>query len=155
MTVFIYFQLFMTCLRRHRRSRSASRSPRRRLSRSPSPRRWVLKHFSHTLNLVMFRTTTTSTLFFMFTVTKKRRRRTRSVRRSGTETGGRTGTAAEMKENAPQVRRRRAKTRNEIGNASPTVRKETLRYVQSTDFSTDITSIQLNIPVGGHFLYES
>lgn len=63
----------------------------------------------------------------MFTVTRKRKRRTRSVRRTAIEKGGRTG--AEMKENAHPVRRRRARTRNAIGTASPIVRKETLRYV--------------------------
>lgn len=60
-------------------------------------------------------------------VTRKRKRRTRNVRRTGIERGGRTGTAAETKENAPPVRKRRAKTRNETGTESPTVRKETLR----------------------------
>ena len=64
----------------------------------------------------------------MFAVTRKRRRRTRSARRSGTETGGRTGTAAETKENVPPVKRRRAKTRSETENASQTARKETSRY---------------------------
>lgn len=59
--------------------------------------------------------------------TRKKRRRTRNVRRSGTETGGRTGTGAETKENARPARRRRAKTRSEIETASLIARKETLR----------------------------
>lgn len=68
-------------------------------------------------------------LFLMFTVTRKRRRRIRIVRRTGIETGGRTGTGVEMKENAPPVRKRRVRTRSEIETASLIVRKETLRYV--------------------------
>lgn len=55
-------------------------------------------------------------------VTRKKKRRTRSVRRSEIETGGRTGTGAGMRGNAPAARR--AKTRNEIGTASLIVRKE-------------------------------
>lgn len=65
----------------------------------------------------------------MFLVTRKRRRRIRIVRRTGIERGGRTGTGAETKENAPPVRRKKARTRSEIETASLTVRKETLRYV--------------------------
>lgn len=68
-----------------------------------------------------------TTAVVMFVATRRRRRRTRSVRRTGTEKGGRTGTVAETNENAPVVRRRRAKTRSEIVNASPTVKKEMLR----------------------------
>ena len=64
-------------------------------------------------------------------VTRKRKRRTRSVRRSGGESEGRTGTGAGMKENVPAVRR--VKTRNEIATVAATatvtasliVRKET------------------------------
>lgn len=55
---------------------------------------------------------------------KKRKRRTKIVKRSGTESGGKRGTAVETKESAPAPRRRRAKTRSEIENASLTVRKE-------------------------------
>lgn len=59
--------------------------------------------------------------------TRKKKRRTRTARRNGTETGERTGTGAETNENAPPVRRKRAKIKNEIGTASPTARKEMLR----------------------------
>ena len=72
----------------------------------------------------LFSRITKNDSFVIFTVTRKRKRRTRSVRRNGIETGGRTGTGAEMKENAPPVRRRRVKTRSEIGTASPTARRE-------------------------------
>lgn len=66
-------------------------------------------------------------VFVLSTVTRRRRRRTRSVRRSATESAGRTETGAGTKENVPAARR--AKTRNEIGIASLRARKETLRYV--------------------------
>lgn len=78
-------------------------------------------------NIIFWSTSTKIYTFVLFTVTRKRRRRTRSVRRTGIENGGRTGTGAEMKGNVPAVRR--TKTRSEIGTASLIVRKETLRYV--------------------------
>lgn len=53
---------------------------------------------------------------------KKKKRRTKTVKRSETESGGKRG--SEMIESAPAPRRRRAKTRNEIENASLTARKE-------------------------------
>lgn len=70
----------------------------------------------------------------MYTATRKRRRRTRIGRRTATETGGRTVTGAEMKENVPLVRRRRAKTKREIGIASLIVRKEMSRFVLGMEF---------------------
>lgn len=73
-------------------------------------------------------------IFVLFTATRKKKRRTRTVRRKGTATEGRTGTAAETNANAPTVRKKRAKTKNEIGTASPTARKEMLRYVEQALF---------------------
>lgn len=57
--------------------------------------------------------------------TRRRKRRTRSARRTEIERGGRTGTGAETKENAPPARRRRAKTKSETAIASLIARKET------------------------------